>query len=129
MIFVIAELRQRIGKYLGGDVEALPSIFEAILARKLSGKHEDSDDELMEKFRSKAQHGDEHGKIGLDGDEQIESDEDLSYFDEDQSDLDENLSDSDEELSDWMMALVWTSANFVQILAYLYGSINPTSVE
>jgi len=100
VIFVIAELRQRIGKYLGGDVEALPSIFEAILARKLSGKHEDSDDELMEKFRSKAQHGDEHGKIGLDGDEQIESDEDLSYFDEDQSDLDENLSDSDEELSD-----------------------------
>ncbi|KAJ8430619.1 hypothetical protein Cgig2_021581 [Carnegiea gigantea] len=94
------ELRQRIGKYLEGDVEALPSIFEAILARKLSGKHEDSDDELMEKFRSKTQHDDQHRIIGIDGDEQIDSDEDLSDLDEDSSDLDEDLSDSNEELGD-----------------------------
>lgn len=94
------ELRQRIGKYLEGDVEALPSIFEAILARKLSGKHEDSDDELMEKIRSKTQHDDQHRIIGLDGNEQIDSDEDLSDLDEDSSDIDEDLSDSNEELSD-----------------------------
>lgn len=87
------ELTHRIGKYLEGDVEALPSIFEAILARKLSGKHEDSDDELMEKFRSKTQHDAEHRITGSDGDEQIDSDEDSS-------DLDEDMSDSDEELSD-----------------------------
>lgn len=33
-----------------GDEEALPSIFEAILARKLTGEHEDTDDELMDEL-------------------------------------------------------------------------------
>lgn len=47
------ELKKRIGKYLEGDMEVLPSIFEAILQRKLSGKHNDTDDELMEELRSK----------------------------------------------------------------------------
>jgi len=28
----------------------LPSIMEAIMARKLSGKHEDTDDELMDEL-------------------------------------------------------------------------------
>ncbi|XP_058087118.1 uncharacterized protein LOC131234331 [Magnolia sinica] len=45
------ELKGRIQKYLEGDEEALPSIIEAILHRRMSGKHEDTDDELMEKLR------------------------------------------------------------------------------
>ncbi|KAL2934197.1 Tectonin beta-propeller repeat-containing protein 1 [Bienertia sinuspersici] len=75
------ELKHRIDRYLGGDMEALPSIFEAILARKLSGKHDETDDEIMEEFRSKTEQA---------GDQQLQSDEDS----------DEDLTDSDEELSD-----------------------------
>lgn len=41
----------RIEKYFKGDEEALPSILEAIMARKLAGKHEDTDDELMDELR------------------------------------------------------------------------------
>ncbi|XP_058193703.1 uncharacterized protein LOC131310607 [Rhododendron vialii] len=47
------ELKRRIERYFGGDEEAIPSIFEAILKRKLAGKHDDSDDELMEEFGRK----------------------------------------------------------------------------
>ncbi|ESR55821.1 hypothetical protein CICLE_v10023622mg, partial [Citrus x clementina] len=46
-----AKLKSRIEKYLGGDEDAVPSIFEAILSRKLSGKHDQSDDELMEELQ------------------------------------------------------------------------------
>ncbi|KAL9433201.1 hypothetical protein AB3S75_028093 [Citrus x aurantiifolia] len=45
------ELKSRIEKYLEGDEDAVPSIFEAILSRKLSGKHDQSDDELMEELQ------------------------------------------------------------------------------
>lgn len=38
---------------MAGDDEAIPSIFEAILSRKLAGKHEDSDSELMEEIKTK----------------------------------------------------------------------------
>lgn len=49
---VLAELKAQIDKfYKEGDIEAIPNIFESILKRKLSGKHEDSDDELMNEFR------------------------------------------------------------------------------
>ncbi|KAM7482972.1 hypothetical protein LguiB_007555 [Lonicera macranthoides] len=47
------ELKIQIEKYLEGDEEAIPSIFEAILKRKLAGKHDESDDELMNEFRQK----------------------------------------------------------------------------
>ncbi|KAL5748853.1 hypothetical protein ACOSP7_025896 [Xanthoceras sorbifolium] len=58
------ELKRRIDKYLvEGDEEAIPSIFEAILSRKLSGKHEDSDDELMEEFRHKISNGATHQEV------------------------------------------------------------------
>lgn len=47
-----AELKAQIDKfYKEGDIEAIPNIFESILKRKLSGKHEDSDDEFMNEFR------------------------------------------------------------------------------
>ncbi|XWS10011.1 hypothetical protein CRYUN_Cryun39dG0038900 [Craigia yunnanensis] len=44
------ELKTRIEKYFKGDEEALPSILEAILQRKLVGKHEETDDELMDEM-------------------------------------------------------------------------------
>ena len=37
--------------YFKGDNQVLPSIMEAIMLRKLSGKHEDTDDELMDSLR------------------------------------------------------------------------------
>lgn len=49
----VADLKMQIEKYLEGDEESIPSIFEAILKRKLAGKHEESDDELMNEFRQK----------------------------------------------------------------------------
>ncbi|TYK28450.1 28S ribosomal S35 [Cucumis melo var. makuwa] len=47
------EFKTRIEKYFKGDEEALSSILEAILRRKLAGKHEDTDDELVEELRMK----------------------------------------------------------------------------
>ncbi|KAL0535564.1 hypothetical protein IC582_029899 [Cucumis melo] len=48
------ELKRKIDKfYEGGDADSLPEIFEAILKRKLSGKHEDADDELMKEIRQR----------------------------------------------------------------------------
>ncbi|XP_052483162.1 uncharacterized protein LOC105783908 [Gossypium raimondii] len=44
------ELKTRIKKYFEGDEEALPSVLEAILRRKLVGKHEETDDELMDEL-------------------------------------------------------------------------------
>lgn len=45
------ELKKRIDKYFEGDVEAIPSIFEAILQRKLAGlmgkKNDDNDDDKL----------------------------------------------------------------------------------
>ncbi|KAK3225268.1 hypothetical protein Dsin_005130 [Dipteronia sinensis] len=61
------ELKKRIDKYLEGDEEAIPSIFEAILSRKLAGKHEESDNELLEEIRHKTDHHQ---------DEDIDSEED-----------------------------------------------------
>ncbi|KAI3407867.1 MRP-S28 domain-containing protein [Psidium guajava] len=45
------ELKMMIDKYFGGDEEALPSILEGILQRKLAGKHEETDDEVTEELR------------------------------------------------------------------------------
>ncbi|CAN6445966.1 unnamed protein product [Victoria cruziana] len=47
------ELSQRIWKYFKGDEEALGSVMEAILARRLTGNHEETDDELMDELRFK----------------------------------------------------------------------------
>ncbi|KAK1438631.1 hypothetical protein QVD17_04440 [Tagetes erecta] len=46
-----AELKAQIDKLYKGDFEAIPTIFESILKRKLAGKHEESDNELMNEFR------------------------------------------------------------------------------
>ncbi|XVF18819.1 hypothetical protein REPUB_Repub11eG0056000 [Reevesia pubescens] len=74
------ELKTRIEKYFEGDEEALPSILEAILRRKLVGKHEETDDELIEEMEMKP----------LDdvGDKEFESDfEELYSTDEEIDDL------------------------------------------
>lgn len=47
----VSELNSRIEKYFKGEEEVLPSILEAILQRKLTEKHGDTDDELMEECR------------------------------------------------------------------------------
>ncbi|TYH50142.1 hypothetical protein ES332_D10G184500v1 [Gossypium tomentosum] len=46
----VEDLKTRIKKYFEGDEEALPSVLEAILRRKLAGKHEETDDELMDEL-------------------------------------------------------------------------------
>lgn len=49
----------------------MPSIFEGILKRKLSGKHEESDDELMKEIRGE-------WKQPLDDADDLEFDSDLT---------------------------------------------------
>ncbi|PPD85128.1 hypothetical protein GOBAR_DD17925 [Gossypium barbadense] len=44
------QLKTRIKKYFEGYEEALPSVLEAILRRKLAGKHKETDDELMDEL-------------------------------------------------------------------------------
>ncbi|XP_020222954.1 uncharacterized protein LOC109805325 [Cajanus cajan] len=74
------ELKTRIESYLKGDEQVLPSIMEAILQRKLSGKHEETDDELMDELRM--------GPIDDVDDRDFESDfEDLHDTDEEIDDL------------------------------------------
>lgn len=53
LYFFVSELKTRIEKYFKGDEEALPDILEAILKRKLTGKHEETDDELLDELQMK----------------------------------------------------------------------------
>ncbi|KAL2343533.1 hypothetical protein Fmac_004818 [Flemingia macrophylla] len=75
-----AEFKSRIERYMKGEEEVLPSIVEAILKRKLSGKHEDTDEELMDELRM--------GPIDDVDDRDFESDfEDFHETDEEIDDL------------------------------------------
>ncbi|XVF78535.1 hypothetical protein PTKIN_Ptkin14bG0141700 [Pterospermum kingtungense] len=65
------EMKTRIEKYFEGDEEALPSILEAILRRRLVGKHEETDDELMEEM--------EFRPLDDVGDKEFESDFEENY--------------------------------------------------
>ncbi|CAN0838152.1 hypothetical protein LINGRAHAP2_LOCUS2006 [Linum grandiflorum] len=47
------DLNEMMEKYFKGEEDVLPSIMESILRRRLSGKHEETDDELMEELRMK----------------------------------------------------------------------------
>lgn len=60
-----------------GDGEAIPQIFEAILKRKLSRKHEESDDEFMEELRKKPVNSLKNEENKSDSDEFDETDEEL----------------------------------------------------
>lgn len=44
-------LKKQIDRFFEGDEEAFPSIFETILKRKLAGKGEESDEELMNELQ------------------------------------------------------------------------------
>ncbi|CAF2139805.1 unnamed protein product [Brassica napus] len=88
------ELKKRIQSFLeDGDEDALPDLFEAMMTRKLSGKHDESDDEVMEEVR-KYPINDAH-KV----DDNVESD-DLSDGDSDEEGDDLSEGDSDEESDD-----------------------------
>lgn len=53
-LILLSELKQRLNEYFEkGNEEALPSIFEAILQRKLTAKHEDTDDDLLDELQMK----------------------------------------------------------------------------
>jgi small subunit ribosomal protein S35 len=67
----------RIEKYFKGDEEALPSILEAILQRKLAGKHEETDDELMEELRMKPLDNVKDKEFESDFEEMHETDEEI----------------------------------------------------
>ncbi|KAE8124886.1 hypothetical protein FH972_019731 [Carpinus fangiana] len=90
------ELKNRIEKFYAGDAEAVPSIFEAILKRKLAGKDDEAEKKLMEQICGK------RGKpLEDDDDEEFDSDEEFgSDEDSDEgfgSDPDESLSQIDED--------------------------------
>ncbi|KAK3019945.1 hypothetical protein RJ639_002992 [Escallonia herrerae] len=57
------ELKTRIKKFYEGDDEAVPSIFEAILERKLSGKHEESVDDLLKEFNPLEKYRDDSDSV------------------------------------------------------------------
>ncbi|ERN19402.1 uncharacterized protein LOC18447786 [Amborella trichopoda] len=72
-----AELHNRMQKYFKGDEEALPSIFEAILTRRLLGKHEETDDELMDELRFAPRDDVRDSEFESDFDEIHETDDEL----------------------------------------------------
>ncbi|KAI4350960.1 hypothetical protein L6164_005362 [Bauhinia variegata] len=71
------ELKTRIEKYFKGDEEALPSIVEAILQRKLAGKHDETDDELMEELQLQPIDDVEHEEFESDFEELHDTDEEI----------------------------------------------------
>ncbi|XP_031252113.1 uncharacterized protein LOC116110001 [Pistacia vera] len=74
------ELKMRIEKYFKGDEEALPAILEAILQRKLTGKHEETDDELMEELRMKPLDDVKDQEIESDFEELYKTDEEIDHL-------------------------------------------------
>ncbi|KAK6925340.1 Ribosomal protein S24/S35, mitochondrial, conserved domain [Dillenia turbinata] len=71
------EFKEKIEKYFKGDEEALPDIFEAILKRKLVGKHEETDDELMEELQFQPLDDVKDQEFESDFDELYETDEEI----------------------------------------------------
>ncbi|KAG2313254.1 hypothetical protein Bca4012_027840 [Brassica carinata] len=89
------ELKKRIRSFLeDGDEDALPDLFEAMMTRKLSGKHDESDDEVMEEVR-KYPINDAARKVDVESGDGDSSDSDVESGD----DLrDGDSSDSDDEI-------------------------------
>ena len=75
--FLSSELKARIEKYFKGDEEALPSILEAILQRKLTGKHEETDDELVDEFQMEPLDDVKDKEFESDFEEMHETDEEI----------------------------------------------------
>lgn len=91
-----SELKKRIQSFLDdGDEDSIPDLFEAMMIRKLSGKHDDSDDEVMDEVR-KYPVNDAHKVDETDSD--IESD---GHGDSSDSDIEtDGLRDGDSSDSD-----------------------------
>lgn len=77
MTYLIAELKLRIDNYFKGDEEALPSILEAILRRKLTGKHEETDEELLDDLQLQPLDDVKDTEFESDFEELCETDEDI----------------------------------------------------
>ena len=92
---MVAELKKLIDKFYAGDAEAIPSIFEAILKRKLAGKYEEADKELMEEIVGKTHESSDD----IDDEESSDDIDDESSDEEFESDLDE-LSETDEYIDE-----------------------------
>ncbi|TYG62816.1 hypothetical protein ES288_D07G262500v1 [Gossypium darwinii] len=73
----LQELKTRIKKYFEGDEEALPSVLEAILRRKLAGKHEETDDELMDELEVQPRDDVDDKEFELDFDNLYSTDEEI----------------------------------------------------
>ncbi|KDP35181.1 hypothetical protein JCGZ_10715 [Jatropha curcas] len=71
------ELKELMDKYFKGDEEVLPSIMEAILQRRLTGKHVDTDDELIEELNMKPLDDVEDQEFESDFEELYQTDEDI----------------------------------------------------
>ncbi|AAF24846.1 hypothetical protein AtNW77_Chr1g0075321 [Arabidopsis thaliana] len=92
------ELKKRIQSFLDdGNEDAIPDLFEALMIRKLSGKHDDSDDEVMDVVR-KYPVNDAHKVDDIDSDIESDGHGDSSDSDIESDDLrDGDSSDSDVE--------------------------------
>ncbi|MED6181037.1 hypothetical protein PIB30_015721 [Stylosanthes scabra] len=71
------ELKEMIVSYCKGNDQILPSIMEAIMRRKLSGKHEDTDDELLDSLRMEPIDNVDDRDFEEDFEELIETDEEI----------------------------------------------------
>ncbi|TKY59788.1 37S ribosomal protein S24 [Spatholobus suberectus] len=71
------ELKARVESYFKGEEQVLPSIMEAILQRKLSGKHEETDDELMEELSMRPIDGVDDRDFESDFEELHDTDEEI----------------------------------------------------
>lgn len=89
--FLVEEFKRRVAKLQEGDAEAIPSVFEAILQRSLSGKPIDADQELMREVLGKGTGSEEEDDDDVEEDEfdsDLEGMSDTDYEDEEDSDLD-----------------------------------------
>ncbi|XP_044467084.1 uncharacterized protein LOC123196983 [Mangifera indica] len=73
----LSELKMRIQKYFKGDEETLPAILEAKLQRRLTGKHDETDDELVEELQMKPLDDIKDKEFESDFEELYETDEEI----------------------------------------------------
>ncbi|XP_047322786.1 uncharacterized protein LOC124926579 [Impatiens glandulifera] len=82
------ELKMHLDKYFKlNDEEALPSILEAILKRKLAGKHEDTDDELLDELQMKPLDDVKEKEFESDFEELYDTDEEIDDLYEARNDV------------------------------------------
>lgn len=91
--FKNADFERRLENYFQVKAESeLPNVAEAVLKRKLSGKHEDTDDDLLIELRSQPLPDSRDHEVESDMDELFTTHEEL-----DDADKEEEVDDADEE--------------------------------